>query len=423
MPSSVTQDIVIIGAGLADLTLALSLHAEGISCTICDLRVPSRTVGGGLMLAPNALRVLDSLDIYSRLKPLGWSFETLSYKNENLETVGHYDFGVASKHGYQALRIFRETLLSEIRSAVNERGIPIHHGYHFSHVVSETAEGVTFAFDDGSTRTCSLLIGADGIHSTARKHVAPELAHGPKYLGLCGFTGAADRVNVAIPPGTEAEYDHAVTVQGKPGAFVFAPQNPDGGELFMGIQYPYPEQDHAGWSALLRNHDEMERIMRRDEAAWPEVAQSGLRHLKKESLNVWAYYTIPRLEHWTSAPGRVIILGDAAHAVPPTAGQGATQAFEDGCSLATLIGRLPADADWAASLGWWQGMRQERIDRVLELTARLNNARATKEEREKLPEDRLWQSEGQEDLGWLYNYRVKEDVTNRIEEGKKAGQA
>lgn len=419
MASPVSQDIVIIGAGLAGLTLALCLHAEGISCTIYDLRVPTRTVGGALMLAPNALRVLDSVGLYSRLKPLGWSFATLTYKDEHLNTTGSYDFGIPSKHGYNALRIYREELLTEIRRAADERGIPIHHGHRFSHVVDETPEGVTFAFDDGATRSASLLIGADGIHSTVRQHVVPALAEeGPTYSGLCAVVGAVDRANIVFPHGNEAGFDQPVTVQGERGAVVFAPQTASGREFLIGRQQAYPEQDHAGWKALIARKDELERMLRRDEHVWPELVRSALRNVKRETLNLWAYYVIPKLPRWSSeGMGRVVILGDAAHAIPPTAGQGATQAFEDGCSLATLVAKLPDGADWAAALKWWQGMRQERIDRVLDLNKRLDNARAPKEEREKMGEDNLWQSEGKEDLGWLYNYRVKEAVLDRIEKG------
>ncbi|KAF2236584.1 putative salicylate hydroxylase [Viridothelium virens] len=420
MAIPISNDIVIIGAGLAGLTLALSLHAEGIPCTIYDLRVPNRTIGGALMLAPNALRVLDSLSLYSRLQPLGWSFSTLTYQNEAHETTGSYDFGVPAKHGYAALRIYRDALLTEVRAAAEERGIPIHHGHRFSHVVSESAdEGVVFAFEDGTTRHASLLVGADGIHSTVRGYVCPDLASGPQYSGLVAAVGAVDRVKIKFPEGGEKAFQQPVTLQGEHGAMVFAPQTAEGSELLIGRQFPYPEQDHAGWKALIARKDEVEGLLRRDEKAWPEMVQSALRNLKKEKLNVWAYYVIPKLARWTSEMGRVVIVGDSSHAIPPTAGQGATQAFEDGASLATLVAKLPEEANWSEALQWWQGMRQKRVDQVLDLTSRLNNARAPKEERDKLPMDNLWQSEGQEDLGWLYNYRVKETVQDWIERKTK----
>ena len=382
------------------------------------------------MLAPNALRVLDSVGLYSHLKPLGWSFSTLIYKNEHLETTGSYDFGTPSKHGYYALRIYREELLTALTTVAHERGIPICHGHRFSHVISETAAGVTFAFADGSTRTASLLIGADGIHSTVRQHVVPELASGPAYSGLCAIVGAVDRAHLAFPPDSSgssssaAAYDQPVTVQGRSGAMVFAPQTADGAEFLVGHQLAYPEQDGAGWKALVARKDELERLLRSDEEAWPELVRSALRNLKRDKLNLWAYYVIPKLPSWSSdGMGRVVILGDAAHAIPPTAGQGATQAFEDGSSLATLVAKLSQDVDWPAALKWWQGMRQERLDRVLDLTTRLNNARAPKEEREKMGEDDLWQSEGKEDLSWLYNYRVKEAVLDWIEQDDKKSKA
>ncbi|KAI9665653.1 MAG: hypothetical protein M1821_003587 [Bathelium mastoideum] len=420
MAAPITQDVVIIGAGLAGLTLALSLHAEGIPCSVYDLRVPTRRAGGALMLAPNALRVLDSLDLYADLKPQGWNFERLDFKTEDLQTVGSYDFGIPTKHGYHALRIYRDVLLRSVIAAAEGRGIPVHHGYRFSHVISESAdEGrVTFAFADGTTRTCSLLVGADGIHSAVRSYLAPDVQ--PTYSGLCALVGAVDRNIVTFPPGAEADFAQAVTIQGAPGAMVLAPQTAAGNEYMLGTQRAFDERDAAGWKALMGDKDAVMALMRRGEEGWrSELVRSALKGVKRETVYIWPFYVIPKLEAWSSTPGRVVILGDAAHAIPPTVGQGATQSLEDAYSLATLMTRVSEESDWRGALNWWQGMRQERIDRVLDLTTRLNNARATKEEREKLPADKLWQSEGGEDMEWLYNYRVKETVVDWMEGKEK----
>ena len=64
-------DVTIIGAGLAGMVLALTLHSQNIPCKIYELRPESFTgggvVGGAIMTSPNALRILDRLDIYSTL--------------------------------------------------------------------------------------------------------------------------------------------------------------------------------------------------------------------------------------------------------------------------------------------------------------------------------------------------------------------
>ena len=425
MSIPIAQDIVIIGAGLSGLILALSLHAEGIPCTIYDLRVPNRPAGGALMLAPNALRILDSLNLYGRLKPLGFSFERLRFLNEDYELTGSYDFGIPTKHGYQALRIYRDVLISEIEKVAAEHGILIHYGTRFSHVVSaDPDKGVTFAFADGTTRTASLLIGADGINSTVRTHVDSDIK--PKYSGMCAAVGAVDRASITFPPGVEESFDQAVTVQGSPGAMVMAPQMEDGQEFMIGTQFPVSEEVAMEWKAWAvgGQKEKLAQIMRRDEDRWTsEVVKTGLKGLKRHTLNIWAYYMIPRLDRWASTDERVVLVGDGAHAIPPTIGQGATQGLEDVFSFAMLLGRLPRGAAWGKALKWWQEMRQGRVDRVLNLTTRMNNARASKEERDKLPADPLWQTEEEEDLGWLYNFEIKDAVVGWIQEHRMAGKA
>ena len=92
------------------------------------------------------------------------------------------------------------------------------------------------------------------------------------------------------------------------------------------------------------------------------------------------FFSVPHLENWKSPLGRVIIVGDAAHAIPPTGGQGAAMAFEDCETLAYTLSRvqditmLDALADATSVIGdqlsKWQKHRQDRIERVLDFTTK-----------------------------------------------------
>jgi len=77
---------------------------------------------------------------------------------------------------------------------------------------------------------------------------------------------------------------------------------------------------------------------------------------------------VPRLERWASDVGKVIVLGDAAHAVPPTTDQGVNQAFEDIYMLALLLAGLSENVTLPNALGFWQTFRQERVEGILLLT-------------------------------------------------------
>jgi 2-polyprenyl-6-methoxyphenol hydroxylase-like FAD-dependent oxidoreductase len=131
--------------------------------------------------------------------------------------------------------------------------------------------------------------------------------------------------------------------------------------------------------------------------------QSALDNVDIETLSIWPYYVVPKLEKWSSE--RVIILGDAAHAIPPTAGQGASQGFEDAFTLAGVLALGTTEMGLEEAVEKWREMRQERIDRVVKLTLQLNNARLPQVERERLAKAgaEVWQSGERGELAWLYN--------------------
>src|SRR6202012_3656671 len=219
---SSTPFVTIIGAGLGGLTLALALNKFGIPSKLVELRMPDYDFGGAIMLSPNALRVLDALDAYRRIRSKGFSFQTLTFKNDrDLATTGQYYFGDEEMYGYDALRIYRSVLIAELRAMVQEKGIAIGDGRKVSHIVSEAEGGVMFAFADGTTETASLLIGADGIHSKVRKYIAPDIV--PLYSGSPGFTYAFPRATLRLPKDIEVPFP--VSIHGTAGAYVLAPQN------------------------------------------------------------------------------------------------------------------------------------------------------------------------------------------------------
>lgn len=145
-----------------------------------------------------------------------------------------------------------------------------------------------------------------------------------------------------------------------------------------------------GWSELQSDKDEAVRISSQNKESWPELIQSAIEIIDKDKVNTWPYYAVPRLEKWASPSGQVIILGDAAHAVPPNSGQGVNQAFEDAWMLALLLKNLSNGVESEKALQFWHGWRQERVDRILDLTNAMNNKRLPLAEQEKLVEGEVW---------------------------------
>lgn len=412
--------VSIIGGGLSGLSLALSLSRDGIPSTIYENRDPSYYTSGALMLSPNALRILDGLGVYSQLVSRGYEFDAVVYKDAQHLTVDHYDFGVKEKHGYRALRVYRQVLLEQLRAEVAKHdAIKVIYGKKFTRIVSETSEEVEFEFAAGDRATSKILVGCDGIHSAVRRAAIEDIS--AKYVGLMAVTGAVATADIKWPTTNEPHnsrvpYPLPVQISESSGAFVMAPQNPDGSELLAGIQMPYPEQDRAGWDALIADKAQLKALLKKDYGAWSSFVQSAMDAIPSESMFIWPFNAMPRLKTWTSKGRRVIIIGDAAHAVPPTAGQGASQAFEDAFSLAALMKTVFAKVHNEAAAKWsehlnvfafelekWQAYHQERVDKVLQLTATLNERRKPG-----------WKPDGTSaasiDVSWLYNVDIEKDV-------------
>lgn len=368
------------------------------------------------MLSPNALRVLDALGVYERIRRKGYNFDILTFKDEAGQTTDLYYFGHEKLYGYKALRVYRQVLVNELLAMVEECGIPIKYEKKFSRVVSESDDSVTFEFADGSIESASLLIGADGIHSKVRRYISPSVV--PKYSGQLAITCAIPRSKLRMPAGID--YPLPATIMGKHGAFVLAPQDVEGTELLAGTQRVFPERDRAGWEELTSAKNELRDLFQMNMKDWPDIVQSALEDIDPEKISNWPFYLVPRLERWASTKGRVIILGDAAHAIPPTAGQGVNQAFEDTYTLSLLLSKLSSKVPLSDALRFWQDYRQERVDKVLDLTRMMNNKRLPAAERARLAKESVWRDEsatrgegGQ--LRWLYEPHLDEKMLSWVE--------
>ena len=420
MASNTGDHIAIIGMGLAGLGLAIALQAKNIPCKIYELRGPSYSHHGALMLSPNSLSILDKLGVYSRIRDRGFHFENVIVKTASGETTDQYAMGNERLYGYKALRIYRRVLINELQAIAQERGIEIQFEKKYSHVVSEENDkGVEFAFADGTAERARLLIGTDGIYSKVRQHVAPGIA--PKYSGFVAITYAVKRELLRLPPGEDLSCP--VTWSGRHGAFVLAPQDVDGREFLAGKQVAYPEQDRAGWDALSNDKDKLLAVIRKGLDDENDLVQSALENIDPATFIIWPFYTMPRLERWISVNGKVLIMGDAAHAVPPTAGQGANQAFEDAYTFAMLVAGLSEDESKitpGTAIEFWQKFREDRVDEVIKLTGKLNNMRLPTEEKEKLDQRDVWHEDKSQPVGgqmsWLFLPRLEEKVEAWIRE-------
>ena len=141
---------------------------------------------------------------------------------------------------------------------------------------------------------------------------------------------------------------------------------------------------------------------------FPQIARNAVSNIPRDTLNIWPFYIVPKLEKWASQPHtRVIILGDAAHAIPPSAGQGINQAFEDVYMFALLLAQA-GTVRMEDALLFWQEYRQKRIDQIYDLNAQIDLRRMPKDQAPKVEKKEIT-------LEWLYEPDFKKDVMDWVQ--------
>ncbi|KAJ6785877.1 hypothetical protein PWT90_05452 [Aphanocladium album] len=408
MSKPAVDNVSIIGAGLAGLTLALALHQQSIPVTVYESRPAPLNIGGAVMLSPNALKVLDALGIYDIVKTKGYNFDSLEYRDIDGNLTETQEFGGVDKYGYHGLRIYRYVLIDELVAALARAGVQMEYGAKFSHVEKDTAEGVAFALTDGRSISTSILVGADGIHSTVRKHLYPDLE--TTFVGMAGITAAVPTAQLELPEG----YHLPVTIVSPKGAFIIAPQQVDGSEVLIGKQMRLaPADRQPGWDrAFVADKQSAVDFLQSGNEPFPAFVRNAVSRIDPAKVNKWPFFVVPKLDRWTSPTGNVLILGDAAHAIPPSAGQGINQAFEDVYILALILGQKDKIGDVAAALLFWQTYRQDRVDKVLELNKQIDQRRMPLADVEAGRESGF--TKQRLELGWLYNPDFKKDVLDWV---------
>jgi 2-polyprenyl-6-methoxyphenol hydroxylase-like FAD-dependent oxidoreductase len=345
---------LVIGSGIAGPVTAMALQKAGIEPAVYEA-YPSAatTIGGAIAIAPNGVAALATIGaeraVLDRANPL----------TAQVTAIGTRRVRMPALAGMPPLQMVRRTDLHRaLHDAAVARGIPIVHGARLVGV-EETADGVTATFADGRTATADVLVGADGVRSTVRRLIDPD-APGPDFTGLLGFEGVAEHRG-GDGPGT-------LTFSfGKKAYYLYWPE-PDG-RTRWGANLPYDkalsltearEVSKATWMQTLR-----------ETYADDDPGAELIRTTPLESLEVTgALHIMPKLPHWHR--GRMVLVGDSAHAPSNSSGQGASLAIESGIELARCLRDLP---DAASAFAAFEGLRRDRVEGIAARAARLNHAK------------------------------------------------
>ncbi|MET3908634.1 salicylate hydroxylase [Bradyrhizobium sp. S3.3.6] len=351
------RTIVIAGAGIGGLTAALALAARGFRIVVLEKAERLEDVGAGLQLSPNASRVLVELGLTERLKLRAVVPDAVSIMSARAGgELLRMPLGEAAAHraGAPYWVVHRADLQSALAGAIADHpDIDLKLGATFEDVAPH-ARGLTVVHRSGTIRRSDLasaLIGADGIWSTVRQHLFPEVQ--PRFSGLIAWRGTLDATQLP------KEYT-ARRVQLWMGSNAHLVAYPIAGGRQLNVVAVLPGTwNRPGWSTP---GDPLEVMDAFAAPRWPPTARMMLAAV--DSWRKWALFAVPDGCPWSA--GQVALLGDAVHAMLPFAAQGAGMAIEDAAVLARHLSIEAAEdaAGVAAALKQYGLIRQARVRKV-----------------------------------------------------------
>lgn len=344
--------ILIVGGGIAGSALAYALRRDGHRPVVVEARSRRGNTGGAfLYLAPNginALRAIGLGDVPSAAS--GFAASGMQFFNRHGRRIAVLDGARdLDRYGARGVVLQRARLHEELVERARALGVTYRFGARLVDLRSEPA-GIEAVLADGETVRADAVIGADGIRSAVRRLTWPD-APSPSYNGIVDCGGRTE-VDLPDTPTQQMHFGYR--------AFFGYTVHDRMAYWFSNVpRRDEPGRDHLDgpsgddWLATVRRlheHDRVRNILR----ATPR------------SFGAWPLYDLPMLESWQT--DRVCLIGDAAHAVSPSTGQGASLAIEDAAALANRIqcgsGLDEAFRDFTAE-------RKPRADRIIRFGRRI----------------------------------------------------
>lgn len=322
--------------------------------------------------------------------------------------------------GYNSLRIERDNIVGVLAAAARERGVPIYYNHKLASLREDESEA-KIEFENGVSTSAKIVVGADGIWSKVRRTSFPD-APGPSYTGQTSFTWIVPRSSLCFPAGESLPVGGNSMMITPHGMALFISDSIDGQRIRVAIQRPIAELDSEGLKALYADKTAVQEALVGKDDNVPEPLNSAIALASGETneLFLWPFYRLSILSSWVSnaGKGRVVILGDAAHAFPPAGGQGAGMATEDAAGLGLILGQLSKFESIEEALSVWEKIRRERVGRVGEYVAGVAKAKSARpdalssDDKKAKPADTLPEVST---MGWLYNWKFQEELDRWME--------
>ena len=334
------SNAIVIGAGIGGLAVAVALARRGVAVTVLEQAPEITEVGAGLQVSPNGLAVLRALGLEKRLVARGavrGRAVVMQAHDAAGRDVARLDLmRLPSEQAYYFMH--RADLVDVLLQAAREQNVSFELGCAVGSVTS--GETPQIGLENGETRRAEVIIGADGIHSRARR--ALNGADDAFFTGQVAWR--------ATVPNSFGHEDVAMVTMGPARHLVSYPLR--GGEMVNLVAV----EECEGWAEEGWNHVDDPANLRAAFAGFDGIAAQMIGAVEAPTL--WGLHRHPVAQVWQR--GGVALLGDAAHPTLPFLAQGANMALEDAWVLAEHVVQ-----GGVAALPAYEVLRKPRVSRVI----------------------------------------------------------
>jgi 2-polyprenyl-6-methoxyphenol hydroxylase-like FAD-dependent oxidoreductase len=337
------RKVLIIGGGIGGLTATLALRQAGFDVQIFEAVPEIKVVGAGLAIWSNALKALRQIGLANAIQAAGKPAAYRVIRAESGELLAKVQVDqIDNRENTALIHLHRGNLQTVLLKAVKESTIQLGArciGFR------QDDKSVWAQFADGREVQGDLLVGADGVHSMIRQQLFSKVRL--CLVGQSSWRGLAQIDDVQLLEGGAGE------TWGIGQRIGLIPMSH--GRVYWFLTRNAPPGGGIEGSADERKHHLLESVK-----AWHEPIPSMVQATEAQTIIHTELNELEPLDQWHR--GRVVLLGDAAHAMTPNLGQGACQAIEDAVTLGQC---LKATDDVAAALNLYESKRVERARRVV----------------------------------------------------------
>jgi 2-heptyl-3-hydroxy-4(1H)-quinolone synthase len=332
---------LVIGGGIGGLSLARELAIRDLPVTVLEKAPQLNPVGAGIIMNPNAMRVLERNGLAEAVRLDSWPYllrETCDRRGGSLTIRDYRPLYEAGKLSVGAL-VHRAHLLDVLYRSLPPAAVRFNVGVRSIDVLPDRVRAQT---ERGEVFEADLLVGADGIHSHVRRRLFGEIR--PRYMGYRSHRLIVDN---------EAGVRHFAEFLGRGQRIGLVPIS--AARLYVWTTFNSPQAQPPVFDGVNRFRDAFRQFT--DERIARVFSQ-----LRSMDGVISTDIEEMALDEWTR--GRAALLGDAVHPMTPNIGQGAGMAMEDAAVLAEELSSSPLEI----ALDSYARRRKPRVETVVRIS-------------------------------------------------------